>query len=269
METDDDIIGGRPEGVGAREPARAARRAADRALVARLRVRDEAAYGEFFLQHRGLLLELARREGVRVDRREEVVADFMGRIAMKLARPTSGVPDNLAAYVATSFRHHLIDGARGARSRADATLGALSEHESGEHVVASLSSEHALRESSPRLEDAGPGPELRGLLRHIEEQTTEDERRLLRWLAERVPQRQIAEWIGISHGAARLRASRLRARLRESVLAYAAARPPDERDAVMRLLGRADGVHARAAERHVGRVAERSAGQNEGRERDE
>jgi len=270
VETDDDVGGGRSEeagdrlrattGVDARESARAARRAADRALVARLRVRDEAAYREFFLQHRGLLLELARRDGVRTDRREEIVGDFMAAIAMKLARPRSAVPESLAAYVATSFRHHLIDRARAASVRGDVLREALSERDSGEQVVASLSSESALHESSPGERGLALSPVLRALLRHIENETSEDERRLLRWLAEHVPQRQIAEWIGITHGAARLRVMRLRARLRESVLDHAGRLPPSERDEVMRLLGRADFDGAS--------IVSRAVRQNEGRESD-
>lgn len=230
-------------GPDARETVRAERRAASRALVARLRVGEEGAYGEFICQHRGLLLELARADGVRADRREELVDDFMGRIAMKLARPTSVVPDSLSAYVATAFRRHLIDRARSRRARADAARDAASEIGPGEWAIASALSEDALRgvAGAHDADEAPASPDLmEALARHVERETTEAERRMLCWLAERVPQRLIAEWIGVSHGAARLRVMRLRARLRESVLSYALALPQGERDRVLRVLGRSD-----------------------------
>jgi hypothetical protein len=68
--------------------------------------------------------------------------------------------------------------------------------------------------------------------------TTADERRVLGYLAERVPQRLIAEWTGVSHDAMRKRILRLRVRLRAEVLRYAETLPTRERTEVMRALGR-------------------------------
>jgi len=227
-------------------------RSADRALVARLRVHDEAAYREFFLRHRPLLLELARRGRVRPELRDEIAGDFLERISMKLARPTSVVPDHLAAYVAAAFTRHLIDRARARRSRSAALREAMTARDSGEWVVSSLSSEDALRASvgAGGRDDGELPAALRALLGFVESETSEEERRLLWWLAERVPQRQIAEWTGVSHGAARLRVMRLRAKLRQRILTYVAGQPPDERAAVLRVLGRA----ATEAEASSGRV---------------
>ena len=269
MEREDDVgsVAGRdgeytapaPERGSAAASTRDDQRAADRALVARLRVHDEAAYREFFLRHRALLLELARRGRVRPDLRDEVAGDFLERIAMKLARATSVVPDHLAAYVAAAFSRHLIDRARARRTRSAAVREAMTERESGEWVVTSLASEDALRASagtSGREEDELP-PALQALLRYVESETSEEERRLLWWLAERVPQRQIAEWTGSSHGAARLRVMRLRGRLRQRIIAYAAGQPAEERAVVLRVLGRAEtGMEVSTGRSTVGRESD-------------
>ena len=57
----------------------------------------------------------------------------------------------------------------------------------------------------------------------IEEGLTEEEEAILSWVSRWVPQSQIAEWLGITHGAARNRVMRLRARLKETALQHVAS----------------------------------------------
>lgn len=56
----------------------------------------------------------------------------------------------------------------------------------------------------------------------IEEGLTEEEELILSWVSGWVPQSHIAEWLGITHGAARNRVMRLRARLKEVAPQHAA-----------------------------------------------
>ena len=53
--------------------------------------------------------------------------------------------------------------------------------------------------------------------------------RFLDWVARWVPQRVIAEWVGMTHGALRIRVWRLRERLREAAVVYADHLSPAER----------------------------------------
>jgi len=56
----------------------------------------------------------------------------------------------------------------------------------------------------------------------VEEGLSREEELLLSWVSRWVPQSDIAQWLGISHGAARNRVMRLRARLKEVALQHAA-----------------------------------------------
>ena len=69
---------------------------------------------------------------------------------------------------------------------------------------------------------------------------SEEERRLLDWVAARIPQRTIAEWLGLSYEATAKRISRLVRRLRATAL---------------REVAHLDGTHYRQVERAL-----RSAG---------
>ena len=72
-------------------------------------------------------------------------------------------------------------------------------------------------------------PALERLASMIEEGLTADEEQILSWVARWVPQSDIAEWLGITHGALRNRVMRLRARLKEVAMQYAATFTGTER----------------------------------------
>jgi hypothetical protein len=64
---------------------------------------------------------------------------------------------------------------------------------------------------------------LERLASMVEEDLSDEEELILSWVSRWVPQRHIAEWLGISHGAARNRVMRLRARLKDIALQHAAS----------------------------------------------
>ena len=219
----------------------------DHALVLRMRAGEERAFREFFLRFEPLARYVARRAGVQAALRREVVEDGLGCIALHLARPTSVTPDRLGAYVAVALRGRIreehLTRARHARLEAAA---AEQVHEGGESILASTCSAASVRASAG--DDGGvadlPG-ELAELLAMLRESTTDEERRVLGWLAERIPQRLIAEWTGVSHDVARKRIARLRARLRSAVLRRAEEMPDAARASVLRVLGRGGGAPSR------------------------
>ena len=57
----------------------------------------------------------------------------------------------------------------------------------------------------------------------VEEGLSDEEELILSWVSRWVSQRQIAGWLGISHGAVRNRVMRLRACLKEVALQHAAS----------------------------------------------
>jgi len=91
-------------------------------------------------------------------------------------------------------------------------------------------SEASIRASAGPAAEAPPlSPVLERLSRIIDAGITDDERQILRWVSASIPQRLIAEWLGITHNAARVRVLRLRERLIELALRDAGPWRPGER----------------------------------------
>jgi hypothetical protein len=74
-----------------------------------------------------------------------------------------------------------------------------------------------------------------------------DERRMLRWVGASIPQRLIAEWLGITHNAARVRVLRLRERLIELGLKGDVAWTPRQREELYQFFRRS-GLGERASQ---------------------
>jgi len=91
-------------------------------------------------------------------------------------------------------------------------------------------SEASIRASAgPAAESPPLSPVLERLSRIIDAGITDEERQILRWVSASIPQRLIAEWLGITHNAARVRVLRLRERLIEVALRDSGPWRPGER----------------------------------------
>lgn len=193
----------------------------DAVVVARLRARDERAAAELYARFAPLLLDEARRRRVDAGVRREVVMDTIGAAALVLMRSDTPVPGSLAGYLVTALRRRVLNLARGERlarlRAADVEMPPRVGDTDAPHVV-----------SAP----------VARLARVLEQHLREDERQILMWLGDRVPQSEIAVWLGSTYGAVRVRVMRLRERLREIARRHAAALPPDERDELERFLRR-------------------------------
>ena len=208
----------------------------DAALVGRLRLGDEDAFREYFDRYAPLLREMARRYGVRDDT-ESLVTDVLDDVAERVRAHRVPKATALGPYLVSTLRNRATEERRAAmrhaaleRDAADAT-GA-----DGESVVRSLCSAYALRAvRAPDDEDVStPDEHVSALHAFIGAQLDEEERRILGWVAERVPQREIAAWTGTTHGAARVRVHRLRARLLRAARAWLDALEPEARRAIAR-----------------------------------
>ena len=197
----------------------------DATLVARLRERDERAAAELYARFAPLLMDEARRRRVDAASRSEVVMDTITQAAMVLLRSGTPVPGSLAGYLVTSLRRRVLNLVRDAQARARRLEG----------LAVEVGDAPAPDDAGPPGADAVPRA-IAELARALDQHLKDDERQLLAWLGDRVPQREIAEWVGSSYGAVRVRVLRLRERLREVARRYAATLPPDERVLLERYL---------------------------------
>jgi len=219
-----------PEGSAAARRRRF-RALGDAGLVVEMRALDPLAWNEFDQRFRGGLDAYARRFGVDVAERDDLVTETLMNVATRLIALHEPPIANIRGYLVTTLRHRVL-ALRRAAARRHKRNGLLVTSD-GEGVVLALCSEQAVRDSSG-VHVAGEyeaGEEQRVvelLMRAILRQLTGEERALLSWTAEGVPHRLIAEWLEIRYDAAAKRVARLMARLRR--LAWAEALRLSERD---------------------------------------
>ena len=240
----------REDGTEAQRPpgfeygARRARRWTDAALVTAMRRNEPGAFRELFERFAPLIAALARIHRHPATDVDERVTEFLDDAAMRLCLPTTPLPRSLAAYLATSFRKRSLNAARDLQRRMRLRDGcSLEAGGLAERVVPSAVSESAVRASyGPGLEIPPLAQAIERLAAELERGLSADERRVLGWLGQRVPQREIAAWLGITHGALRVRVTRLRARLRDAAFRYADRLDGDERAEIDRFFHRIDVV---------------------------
>ena len=205
-------------------------------LVQAMRQGDERAYREFFFRFTPLVTFLARIYRVPRAERRAIVDEFLDDMALRFGRHTRAVPQAFSSYLAVAFRNRLRNAARDGERRGELERAAAMDIAgAGEHAILSASSAHAVRAScGPAWEDEHLAAGLERLALLLENELGREERRIITWLGRRVPQREIAAWLGVSHGALRVRVSRLRARLRLAALAHLESLIDEERAQIER-----------------------------------
>lgn len=199
------------EDLSGDDARRAVERERDAQLLVRIRRNEARALRQFIARFEPILLDQARRLGVRRNERPTTVTDFLADILVKLAR--SPAPRLLASFVITSFRNCVADTYREALIR---ERHALAEEIVGEErVIRSGCSEFMVRaaEGPDALDDEPSSQSGTALIHILFDGCTAEERQLLVWSAHRVPLRDCATWLGISYDSVKQRLSRLRARL--------------------------------------------------------
>ena len=214
----------------------------DAELVAAMQRGQPGSFSEFFARFAPLITALARARRLPNAELTERVTDFLDDVALRLARAATPVPRTLAAYLAASFRRRDFNRIRDLRCR-ERLRDAYSTdaNDASERVVAGASSENALTASrGPGWDGAPLSPAVERLALVLEQRLTGEERQLLAWLGARVPQREIATWLGATHGATRTRIARLRARLRDAAMRHAYTLDGADRAAITRFFRRVD-----------------------------
>lgn len=237
--------------------ARAAYRLLDDAgLIAAMQRRDERAIDEFIVRYQRLLSDRARQwraSSLDVgDLISEVIEDVAVLIVNRRINPTR----SLAAYVTKSFRARLAHMARADDARrtcvqrvAEPVPGAPDSALAGSVSQGTLRASYGAESVTP-----SPSPALLRLASLLAENLANDERQILVWMSNYVPQRQICEWLGTSYAAGTQRIWRLRERLRASARRYAASFDPREQRELSRFLRRIDAGAPPARRRRSGGV---------------
>lgn len=216
----------------------------DAALLAAIARGVEPAIGEFYRRFIDLLIAIARRQGVPAGERRSRAAEFLDDTALRFADTRQRAPRSLVAYLATSFRRRLGMDWRAEtreRRRHGATLSEVAD--GSQLVVAEMCSEFAIRSAtSPEgggiVEQRGLSEQVRAeLARVLWTSMSEEEQLMMGYLAERYPQRDIADRLGIAPTAARVRIMRLRQRLRRIATQYVATLSVQDGIMLARVLG--------------------------------
>lgn len=191
--------------------------------------RSLAAYLLVALRHR---LAAARRAAGRREREELDAAE--PEHALARPTPTARVAERHASRAPT------LAVVRAGISTYSLRAADACAHAFDAHVLDGHASEEHASDQHPFDASAAPlHPVLARLSAELDAGLREQDRLLLAWLADHVPMRMVAAWLGIGYDAALKRASRLRARLRAAALAHTDALPPGERRVVHAFLGRA------------------------------
>jgi RNA polymerase sigma factor (sigma-70 family) len=212
---------------------------------------EAAAFAEFVERYQRLLLHYARRAGLRGDDADELVITVLGDAAVAFVEPGARMPNDVALYLIGCFRNRLLNERRDGERRARRVAEVSTDGDWGDGGErAALCSEDARRASRGPAWEAPPpaAAGLTALSRMLSESLSADERQMLAWDSEDVPQREIAERLGITHAAVRQRLHRLRARLRAASEQYAATLDGDSGRVVRRFLRRSIAVPRAASQ---------------------
>jgi RNA polymerase sigma factor (sigma-70 family) len=227
----------------------------DHDIVVAMRRGEPAAFEWFVERFHRIVLDYARRAGVAdALERDELVSELLDDVAMQLMTRTGPLPQNPRLYLLSAFRHKLLNRKRARERRermvAEAARAAYAcDGVDGEGAAGC--SEAMLRASRGEEWERTPLPRaIERLAGRLSEALLPDERQLLVAVAENIPQREVAEWLGVSYVVARKRLERLRARLTDVAMQYATTLEPDDARELQRFFHRCRariGVRAPAA----------------------
>jgi DNA-directed RNA polymerase specialized sigma24 family protein len=214
-----------------------ARALIDVELIDAMRHGDVWAWHEFDCRFRPGLEAYAARVGIPSSTWDECINDVLEDTAVRVTRRAGALPANFRAYLITAMRNRAKSLARSTARRERWYRDASHETGTGEVVVPSLHSQSALRvsesavqyggEESPR--DAATNRGVARLATLLFDELSDSDRQLVAWVAEAVPHREIAAWLGATYEATTKRIWRLCRRLRQRAPAHLDSMTPEER----------------------------------------
>ena len=212
-------------------------------IIVAMRRGEAVAFERYIERFHRILLDYARRAGVAPSERDELVSELLDDVAIQLVSRGGPLPQNPRMYLLRALRHKLLNRKRGSERRrrlvSEAARASYGDHDPAAGESAAGCSEEMLRAShGPEWEGAPLPRVLERLAGRLSEALRDDERVLLVAVAENIPQREIAEWLGVSYVVARKRLERLRARLTDVAMQYANTLEPDDARELQRFFHR-------------------------------
>ena len=209
-------------------------------LVSAIHCGDEAAIRELYLLYAPLLRDQAGRMGVGPGERAELVTTLLDDIVLHLMEHRT-TPRHLTRYLVASLRNRARNWHRDSFRRTANREAAYTEHSSMQRIVAECHSDYSLRASDSLTEEPvvfrAPIARLAAV---CSRNLTGEEMAMLVSVGRHVPLREIANQIGISYVAARVRLHRLRERMRRLAIEYVRTLKPADRSEMERFLRRSE-----------------------------
>ena len=211
-------------------------------LIAAIRRGEESALRELFVLYAPLLRDQAKKMSVPLGEREQVVETLLDDIAIHLAE-VEIPPRELTSYIVGSLRNRIRTQHRDetrALEHSENAYGAYGD--SPERIVAECHSQYGMRASLSSGADLGTP--LRSAIKKLADKSagelTREELTLIIGVGRHIPLRDLAEQLGLSYGAARVRLSRLRERFIRLAVQYLTTLEPGEKREIERFFRRAD-----------------------------
>jgi RNA polymerase sigma factor (sigma-70 family) len=235
-------------------------------LLGAMREGDPDALHAFFERFAPVLHRKAARMRIPQERREECIMEVLADATMRILEHRLPRVRSVGNYLVRALHNRVLNERKKARrdERRTATAAARGAPEDGgddEGAVIAVMSEFAIRAARGEMaQDVGrsnasgdASNDAEGAWRAavqrlgavLQGEMTEEEDRIMAWLADRISQRDIAEWLGASYDAMRTRVSRLRAELAEATERHERSLPAPERVIVERI--RSERAYRRAA----------------------
>lgn len=226
------------------------------ALITALRQSDTRATREFFDRFVPFLREAAKRLGIPADKRKETVITVLDDVLLAIVKGNCDPQPDIAGYLVVALRNHVFFEARRERRRL---------HGMDECTLDAGVLRMPTCKDLELVQDAA-ADSAAGILADVYEvviaRFSDSERELIAFALEHVPAREVADWLGIEHGAAKMRLHRIVGRLRLAIIDEVALLPPLERRTAERLLRRAGIGVTREHETVRAKVAEASLGKH-------
>ena len=203
---------------------------------------DERAISDLFLLYAPLLRDQARRMSIPPDERDEFVTTVLDDVVLHLIESRIA-PRHLTRYLVAALRNRARNHHRDSGRRVATQDGAYVAQGLGlERIVAECHSEYGLRAALPA--DGAESPLLRsamgGLAERCARDLTSEEMAMMVGIGRHVPLRDVAEQLGVTYGATRVRLHRLRERFRKLAIEYMEALKSEERREIERFFRRAE-----------------------------
>lgn len=211
-------------------------------LLAAIHRGDEAAIREFFLLYAPLMRDQARRMSIGHDERDEFVMTVLDDVVLHLMEHHI-VPRYLTRYVVASLRNRARNWHRDSGRRLATRERAYTQPSASEQrIVAESHSEFGMRASEQLGNDpsSASSASINGLAQRLSRDLTRDELVILICVERHLPLREIAEQLGITYSAVRVRLHRLRERFRKLAIEHLRALKPEERHDLERFFRRAE-----------------------------